>query len=266
MKAPFNIHSFWWHSTNVGEHKIWKQKQRHHQCWRCYLESTIKIERHSTMNWPHYFFSCVFSFLFWTSSFYLHHNILFSFSFVFHLWRSYECLLLLLPSLPYVGCHIIYSTYTRIIGRTLHHLIMFRICFWHSIGWQCQIVWLIRLYTTGWIDDFGIIFKKLCASAASICGNKMNCSKVIQFICRIRCQLNADRNHVSESNAIYKRLWRFICELYFIIRENLCIMTLKDDYWLKITIKTYTQIGVHNFWWNPKRLKDFLPSLPWNPV
>lgn len=53
------------------------------------------------------------------------------------------------------------------------------------------------LIILGWIDGFDIIFKRLCAFVASICGNKMNCLKAKRFICPTQCQLNDVPNHVS---------------------------------------------------------------------
>lgn len=126
------------------------------------------------------------------------HLLFFPFRFFSDLfWRSYGCLLLLSPYSVSAGCHIICSMCTLIIGLTLHHLIMFRICSWHFTGWLWRTQWLIRLFTTGWIDGFAIIFKKSCAFVASICGNRMNCSKVKRLTCQTQCPLNVVRNHVS---------------------------------------------------------------------
>lgn len=152
---------------------------------------------------------------------------MFLFSF-FPIKRSSECSSRSSQFLAYVGYRTTCSTYTRIIGRILHHLIMCRICFWHFIGWRCQIVWWTPLFTIGWIDDSDITFKKLCASVASTCGNKMNCSKVKQFICPIRCPLNADRNPVSTHsfrNCFVTNLPRF------------CLFLRYDDYGRKNSIR-----------------------------
>lgn len=143
------------------------------------------------------------------------------------IWRLFECLLLLLPSLPYAGCHIICSTCIRIIGRTLHHQIMFHICFSHFIGWLCQIVWLIQSFIIGWIADFGIIFKKLCASVASIYGNKMNCWKVKQCICPIQCRLIVDPDHVSNSKIV---LWLSVIVVSFVWNVDVLIEWTKNEH------------------------------------
>lgn len=135
LKTPFIFHLFWWHSIVREGDTILITSQL---VPASYISKFNIIQRID-----HFSIRCSFSFYISSSRFSsssssstscFSSSFSLAFSLPLFVWRSFECLLLLLPSLPYVGYHITYSTYTRIIGRTLHHLIMFRICFWHFIG------------------------------------------------------------------------------------------------------------------------------------
>lgn len=135
LKTPFIFHLFWWHSIVREGDTILITSQL---VPASYISKFNIIQRID-----HFSIRCSFSFYISSSRFSsssssstscFSSSFSLAFSLPLFVWRSFECLLLLLPSLPYVGYHITYSTFTRIIGRTLHHLIMFRICFWHFIG------------------------------------------------------------------------------------------------------------------------------------
>lgn len=153
--------------------------------------------------------------------------LIFAFSPAFYC-RWCVCLQWLSSYLAAAGHRTMCSTSTpTTIHKYLHRAIC-HICFLVSTGWQWQTVWSIQLFIIGWIDDFGIIFKKSCAFAVCDWCESGRAPRARQFICIRIHRWNDARGHVSTLSLSRPQIYREFVYFLLFINQSICDYQIWD--------------------------------------